>query len=312
MGRRLTGSRCSHGAPNTHSVSPNTDRSGAAHHPLPPVQTRRPTQAEARGTRRRALRVPSPGLERQGVSCRRPRSEHRRGRGAGRGVCGHPWARLGRAQRGVPPGWGREGRAGSKRVPWLAAVAGSTKLTWPCPSHDSACRQRRRPSQRSLCAPAVFAHAHDSAGRRCSGPQQVGAEGPARGRPPASSKAGARLTTPHRRRPPPPAWLRDTGPGGLRAGGSEDTCLSPGCSDRNHGLVLHRGVYPSRFWGWKSNLKAGDGRPPSWGPGEGPPASPGGGWCPSAPSVPRLSPRLLWFRCVPSLSALLSRTNEGT
>lgn len=102
MGRRLTGSRCSHGAPNTHSVSPNTDRSGAAHHPLPPVQTRRPTQAEAQGTRRRALRVPSPGLERQGVSCRRPRSEHRRGRGAGRGVCGHPWARLG------PGGSGRE------------------------------------------------------------------------------------------------------------------------------------------------------------------------------------------------------------
>lgn len=102
MGRRLTGSRCSHGAPNTHSVSPNTDRSGAAHHPLPPVQTRRPTQAEAQGMRRRALRVPSPGLERQGVSCRRPRSEHRRGRGAGRGVCGHPWARLG------PGGSGRE------------------------------------------------------------------------------------------------------------------------------------------------------------------------------------------------------------
>lgn len=102
MGRRLTGSRCSHGAPNTHSVSPNTDRSGAAHHPLPPVQTRRPTQAEARGTRRRALRVPSPGLERQGVSCRRPRSEQRRGRGAGHGVCGHPWARLG------PGGSGRE------------------------------------------------------------------------------------------------------------------------------------------------------------------------------------------------------------
>lgn len=102
MGRRLTGSRCSHGAPNTHSVSPNTDRSGAAHHPLPPVQARRPTQAEAQGTRRRALRVPSPGLERQGVSCRRPRSEHRRGRGAGRGVCGHPWARLG------PGGSGRE------------------------------------------------------------------------------------------------------------------------------------------------------------------------------------------------------------
>lgn len=110
MGRRLTGSRCSHGAPNTHSVSPNTDRSGAAHHPLPPVQARRPTQAEAQGTCRRALWVPSPGLERQGVSCRRPRSEHRRGRGAGRGVCGHPWARLGRAQRGVPPGWG--GRVG--------------------------------------------------------------------------------------------------------------------------------------------------------------------------------------------------------
>lgn len=102
MGRRLTGSRCSHGAPNTHSVSPNTDRSGAAHHPLPPVQARRPTQAEAQGTRRRALRVPSPGLERQGVSCRRLRSEHRRGRGAGRGVCGHPWARLG------PGGSGRE------------------------------------------------------------------------------------------------------------------------------------------------------------------------------------------------------------
>lgn len=102
MGRRLTGSRCSHGAPNTPSVSPNTDRSGAAHHPLPPVQTRRPTQAEAQGTRRRALRVPSPGLERQGVSCRRPRSEHRRGRGAGRGVCGHPWARLG------PGGSGQE------------------------------------------------------------------------------------------------------------------------------------------------------------------------------------------------------------
>lgn len=301
MGRRLTGSRCSHGAPNTHSVFPNTDRSGAAHHPLPPVQTRRPTQAEAQGTRRRALRVPSPGLERQGVSCRRPWSEHRRGRGAGRGVCGHPWARLG------PGGSGREQArpvAGSRCRQHQAHVA--------VPESRLGTPSTTAPSQRSLCAPAVFAHAHDSAGRRCTGPQQVGAEGPARGRPPASSKAGARLTTPHRRRPPPPAWLRDTGPGGLRAGGSEDTCLSPGCSDRNHGLALHRGVYPSRFWGWKSNLKAGDGRPPSWGPGEGPPASPGGGWCPSAPSVPRLSPRLLWFLCVPSLPALLSRTHEGT
>lgn len=144
MGRRLTGSRCSHGAPNTHSVSPNTDRSGAAHHPLPPVQTRRPTQAEARGTHRRALRVPSPGLERQGVSCRRPRSEHRRGRGAGRGVCGHPWARLGRAQRGVPPGWGgRVGPGASASRGWQPLQA-APSLTWPCPSHDSACRQRRR------------------------------------------------------------------------------------------------------------------------------------------------------------------------
>lgn len=123
MGRRLTGSRCSHGAPNTHSVSPNTDRSGAAHHPLPPVQTRRPTQAEAQGTRRRALRVPSPGLERQGVSCRRPRSEHRRGGGAGRGVCGHPWARLG------PGGSGRE---------QARPVAGSR-----CRQHQVSCGRAR-------------------------------------------------------------------------------------------------------------------------------------------------------------------------
>lgn len=213
-------------------------------------------------------------------------------------------------------GAGRVGPGASASRGWQPLQAapssrGRARVTTRHAVNDGA--RHREVSARPPCSQGFTrAHAHDSAGRRCTGQQQVGAEGPARGRPPASSKAGARLTTPHRRRPPPPAWLRDTGPGGLRAGGSEDTCLSPGCSDRNHGLALHRGVYPSQFWGWKSNLKAGDGRPPSWGPGEGPPASPGGGWCPSAPSVPRLSPRLLWFLCVPSLPALLSRTHEGT
>lgn len=149
MGRRLTGSRCSHGAPNTHSVSPNTDRSGAAHHPLPPYR---------RGGRRRQRRRGRAA----GRSGSRPRASSGRaspaaGRGQSRGEAEGPGA----VSAAIPgPGWGREGRAGSKRVPWLAAVAGSTKLTWPCPSHDSACRQRRRPSQRSLCAPAVFAGLH--------------------------------------------------------------------------------------------------------------------------------------------------------
>lgn len=126
MGRRLTGSQCSHGAPNTHSVSPNTDRSGAAHHPLPPYR---------RGGRRRQRRRGRAA----GRSGSRPRASSGRaspaaGRGQSRGEAEGPGA----VSAAIPgPGWGEPSEG------CLLGGAGGSGREQARPVAGSRCRQHQ-------------------------------------------------------------------------------------------------------------------------------------------------------------------------